>query len=254
MKTLIIRADDVGYSEAVNYGIEKSVKEGLIKSVGIMPNMPYAQHGYNLLKDTGVCFGQHTNVCLGKPCADPALIPSLLDENGDLKSSRMYREAFKNGEEVAKVEELVIEVEAQYKRFLEIVGHDPGYFEAHAVASKNLTKALEIVAEKYNLKLQKMTMFDQVGNFNGKKIGQCRMDSMKEEYDPFETLKLAVEEMSDEYPSVFVCHPGYLDDYLLNHSSLTINRTKEVKMLCDPEVKQWLEDHDVKVISYDDVK
>ena len=31
---LIIRADDIGYSEAVNYGIEKSVKDGLIRSAG----------------------------------------------------------------------------------------------------------------------------------------------------------------------------------------------------------------------------
>jgi predicted glycoside hydrolase/deacetylase ChbG (UPF0249 family) len=46
---LIIRADDIGYSEAVNYGIEKSVKDGLIRSAGLMPNMPYAAHGLKLL-------------------------------------------------------------------------------------------------------------------------------------------------------------------------------------------------------------
>lgn len=45
MIDLIIRADDVGYSEAVNYGIEKTVKQGLIGSVGLMPNMPAAAHG-----------------------------------------------------------------------------------------------------------------------------------------------------------------------------------------------------------------
>ena len=28
MKKILLRADDLGYSEAVNYGIEKSVKEG----------------------------------------------------------------------------------------------------------------------------------------------------------------------------------------------------------------------------------
>ena len=30
MKKILLRADDLGYSEAVNYGIEKSVKEGLL--------------------------------------------------------------------------------------------------------------------------------------------------------------------------------------------------------------------------------
>ena len=93
MKQLLLRADDLGYSEGVNCGIAKSVRDGLIGSVGVMPSMPAAAHGLALLEGTGVCIGQHTNICIGRPCADPASIPSLLDENGMLKSSRAYREA-----------------------------------------------------------------------------------------------------------------------------------------------------------------
>ncbi len=253
MKTLIIRADDLGISEAVNLGIYKSIKDGLIRSVGLMPNMPEAKNGYELIKEFPVSVGQHTNVCLGKPCADPTLIPNMLDENGDLKSSKVYREAFKNGVEVAPVEELVIEVEAQYKRFIEIVGHKPSYFEAHAVASKNLAEALKIVAERYDLYFFDITIFDKQGEFKGKPIAMCRMDSMQENYDPYATLKLAVEEAQENMPNVFVCHPGYLDDYILNHSSLTINRTKEVTMLCDENTKQWLQQKQVQLINYDEV-
>ena len=91
---LIVRADDLGYSEAVNYGIEKSIKDGIVHSVGLMPNMPAAAHGLRLLEGTGVCIGQHTNLCLGKPCADPSLIPGLLDENGNLKRSRRRNRPF----------------------------------------------------------------------------------------------------------------------------------------------------------------
>ncbi|MBR3265159.1 MAG: ChbG/HpnK family deacetylase, partial [Erysipelotrichaceae bacterium] len=32
MKKILIRADDLGYSEGVNYGILKSVKDGLVRS------------------------------------------------------------------------------------------------------------------------------------------------------------------------------------------------------------------------------
>lgn len=35
MKYLLIRADDVGYSYAVDLGIERSVREGLVRSVGL---------------------------------------------------------------------------------------------------------------------------------------------------------------------------------------------------------------------------
>ena len=50
-KKVLFRADDLGYSEAVNYGIEKAVKEGLIRSVGVMVNMPTTAHGVELLKN-----------------------------------------------------------------------------------------------------------------------------------------------------------------------------------------------------------
>ena len=53
MKQLLIRADDLGFSEATNYGIFKTVKDGIIRSVGLMPNMPSAQMGYDLIDVLG---------------------------------------------------------------------------------------------------------------------------------------------------------------------------------------------------------
>ena len=255
MIKLIIRADDIGYSEAVNYGIEKSVKEGLIGSAGLMPNMPFAEHGLKLLEGTNIAIGQHTNMCLERPCSDPKNIPSLVDENGCLKSSRTYREAFKNKEDFVVVEEAVIEIEAQYKRFKELVGKEPAYFEAHAVLSINLFKSLEIVAEKYNLPYQGISFDGTPTTFNKKPIMMLPMGSMEKEYDPFETLQKDILEYArEDMPNVFVCHPGYIDDYLLRNSSLTINRAKETAMLCDPKVKEWLLEHEVELVTYDDVR
>ena len=36
MKQLLIRADDLGYSDGVNYGIAKAVNKGVVKSVGVI--------------------------------------------------------------------------------------------------------------------------------------------------------------------------------------------------------------------------
>ncbi|MCR5794528.1 MAG: ChbG/HpnK family deacetylase [Solobacterium sp.] len=254
MKQLIIRADDIGYSEAVNYGILKSVKDGLVRSAGVMPNMVYAGHGADLLKGYDVCLGQHTNVCLGRPCADPEQIPSLLQENGEFRSSRQYREAFKNHEDFVNVEEAVIEIEAQYKRFKELTGREPAYFEAHAVMSMNLFKALEIVADKYDLPYQEMRFDGKPASFRKKPILVLPMGSMSPDYDPFMCLKDGIlDHAREDMPNVGVYHPGYIDEYLLNNSSLTVNRTKEVTMLCDPAVKEWLLCHDVELVTYADV-
>lgn len=85
---IMVRADDLGYSRGVNYGIYDTVKNGVIKNIGFMVNMPDSVEGYELVKDLDVCLGQHTNVCIGTPISDPKLIPSLVDENGQFKSSR----------------------------------------------------------------------------------------------------------------------------------------------------------------------
>jgi len=155
MKQLLIRADDIGYSYAVNLGIARSINEGLVRSAGLMPNMPEAERGWSLVADAGIAVGQHTNVCLGKPCADPALIPSMLNENDEFHSSRTFRDHFKRGEELIDFDEACIEIRAQHDRFVEIVGREPDYFEAHAVMSKNLNRAISAVAQELGLKEQK---------------------------------------------------------------------------------------------------
>ena len=256
MKQLLIRADDIGYSYAVNLGIARAVNEGLVRSAGLMPNMPEAQRGWDWVKGSGIAIGQHTNLCLGTPAADPALIPSLLDEDGQLKSSRAYRAAYMEGREIAEYDELVIEVEAQLARFREIVGKDPDYFEAHAVMSKNLNQAIHDVAEKYGLK-------EQIASFDPTAIVRCGSTDVHmaledmlppEQYDPEAFIKRTVENMADGETYVLVFHPGYLDAFILGNSSLTVNRTKEVDALIDPELRAWLEAQDnLQLVTYRDL-
>ena len=80
---LLIRADDLGFSEAVNLGIAKTVHEGIIRNVGLMTNMPYSRHGYDLIKDAEVCLGQHTNISTGKPILDPEMESWLKEQHMD---------------------------------------------------------------------------------------------------------------------------------------------------------------------------
>ena len=251
MKQLLIRADDIGYSYAVDLGIARSVREGLVRSVGLMPNMPEAARGYSLVAEADIAVGQHTNVCLGKPCADPALIPSLLNDEGEFHSSREFRAKYKQGEELVDFDEAVIEIEAQHERFLEIVGREPDYFEAHAVMSDNLNRAISYVARRHGLK-------EQIASFDPTATVQCGatdvrmvMHSMEPGYEPKESIMETVRGMADGETVVFVCHPGYLDRYILEHSSLTTDRTKEVDALVDPELRQWLESQpNLKLIDY----
>lgn len=249
MKRILVRADDLGYCEAVNYGIAKAVKEGIIRSVGLMPNMEAAEHGVQLLKGTPVCFGQHTNICEEYPLTDPALIPSLVQANGKFKNKAAYRQA---KEDFVVLEEVILEIEAQLRRFVELVGEEPHYLEGHAVPSANFFKGLEIVAQRHGLHYLGMNPAGSVRFRNTELFSS--MDSMKPDYDPFQSLKeAALRDVGENGCVMMICHPGYVDEYVYETSYLTRQRAQEVAMCIAPETKQWLEENQVQVVTYDDL-
>lgn len=249
MKKLMIRADDLGYSEGVNYGIYKTVKEGIIKNIGFMVNMDYSVHGYNLIKNEEVCLGLHTNICAGRPVSNPSLIPSIVQDNGEFKTSREYRNS---KEDFVVLEEVIIEIEAQYEKFKKITGREPQYFECHAIDSKNFLKGLEIVAKKFNLKYCPISFDGTPVYVNEKKI-YFWMDSMKEGYNPEHSFKNMVENSHDDAYDIMILHPGYLDNYILNNSSLTVPRTLEVEFACGSEIKKYLNENNIKLITYNEL-
>ena len=93
MKKLLLRADDLGFSQAVNYGIVKTIRDGLIRNCGVMVNMEATEHAVRLLEGLDCCLGLHCNVSVGRPVLSPEELPSLVNEKGFFHSSREYRQA-----------------------------------------------------------------------------------------------------------------------------------------------------------------
>ena len=249
MAKLLVRADDLGYSEAFNYGLARAVKSGIVRCVGVMPNMEWAEHGVRLLDGTDVIFTVHANICQGKPLTDPRLIPSLVDENGNFKDKNLYREA---KEDFVVLDEVVMEVEAQYQRLVELTGKKPYMVEAHAVPSNNFTKALTIVGQRHGL----VTMGFVPGR--GPKIANTvlkfSMDSGNPDYNPFESLKKAASQpMEADEAVMMVLHPGFVDEYVLTTSYITTQRALEVAMAINPEVPKWCAENGVELITYKDL-
>lgn len=253
-KFLLIRADDLGYSEGVNHGIRKSVVDGLIRSVGLMPNMEAAVHGFELVADLDIALGQHTSVCIGYPVADAAQIPSLVGPDGQFKPSRAFREAYAAGEDFVDFDQAKIEVRAQLERFRIICGRDPDYFEGHAVASPTLMAAIEEVRQEEGLRPSCMSFDGSVTVLpSGREVRCCGVGSMNPDYDARGWLEQEVLAAPEGSTSVYICHPGYLDEYILNNSTLTRGRPQETAMLCDPETRAWLDARGVELIDYRDL-
>ena len=253
MKQLLIRADDLGYSYAINLGIARCVHEGVVRSVGLMPNMPEASRGWSLVAHAGIAVGQHTNLCLGVPCADPALIPSLLGPDGRFRPSREYHAAWAAGIEPVDYDEASIEIRAQHDRFVQIVGREPDYFEAHAVRSNNLYRAIHEIAGELGLKEQPLPLDVPTVRCGATEV-RLVMESMRADYVPARDIRRAIEDMAAGETVVLICHPGYLDEFALATSSLTRARAQEADLLVDPAFSAWLNTiDDLQLIDYRDL-
>lgn len=248
MAKILVRADDLGYCESVNYGIARAVKDGIVRSVGVMTNMEWAEHGVRLLDGTDVIFTVHANICQGRPITDPKLIPSIVDEKGEFKNKDLYRGA---KEDFVVLDEVVMEVEAQYLRLVELSGRKPYMVEAHAVPSANFNKAIAIVAQKHGVEFMKV---GPKGPMIGNTPMKFSMDSGNADYVPFESFKKAASQpMGEDEAALMVLHPGYVDDYVLDSSYITVQRAREVAFAINPEVPKWCEENGVQLLTYADL-
>lgn len=129
MKKLIITADDYGMCESVNRAIEDCINAGVVLSTNVMVNMPCCEDAA-LLKNQypGVSVGLHYNFTVGKPLSPKEQVPSLVDETGNFLSYSEIRKKCKNHS--YDLNEVKLEMSAQYRRFTEICG-EPDYWNTH---------------------------------------------------------------------------------------------------------------------------
>ncbi len=245
MKQIMIRADDLGYSQGINYGIERAVKHGIINNVGWMVNMDASMHGYELLKDCDISWGLHTNICAGKPITDPKYIPSLVEKDGSFHPSKVYRQA---DHDIVNLEEALIEIEAQLQRFIEWRGKAPDYFEAHAVKSKTFDQAIQMTAQKHGYLYQELSFDSHIPvQINGHTMYMTLKGSVPG-YDPVYEFKHMVENGHEDCINLLIYHPGYIDAYLMEHSSLVHCRPLETE--ASVVLKDYVQKNKVHLLSY----
>ncbi|MEG0367001.1 MAG: ChbG/HpnK family deacetylase, partial [Coprobacillus sp.] len=232
--------------EGVNYGILKTVKDGVISAVGIMPNMPEAKNGYELLKDYSVCLGQHTNICIGKPLSDPSLIPTLVQKNGEFYSSYEIRQ---RKEDTIIVEEAEKEIQAQLDRFREITGKSPDYFEGHAIFSKNFFTALQNVAVRNQLFYCDPMDEEWVLKY-GIECAEFYHLDQQSLYDIEDYIFNDKAKLKEKKCAVVVFHPGFIDQYLLDNSTYTLIRPMETEFLCSHKLKKYLKNNHIQVVDF----
>ena len=263
-KKLIVVADDFGFSEAYSLGALKAYKEGVVTVLSLMSNMEAAEFAVNLAKKEApdACLTLHANFVQGRPVSDD--VASMIDENGYFYRSSQWAPSKESildspisdkskGTVVVAYDDICKETRAQLNRFKELTGFYPVHFEGHSVGTPDILKAFRTIGDELGIhnmfqekEDDKMYYAHELAFGNMKYIEILHTGLTKESFmeDAFGILS-----SPHEY-NILHFHPGYLDAYVIDNSSLTIPRVRDLQTLTDPQVKQWLKDHDIELVDF----
>lgn len=265
---LLFQSDDYGITEGVTLGILKGIEKGLVRNTGLFVNTESSKFAASKIKDyLEVDFGLDINLVAGKPISNPEDVKSLVDENGDfIKSTDRYKNnkiksKSKTGvivefeEDPYKYEEVLLEMENQLKKYIELVGKKPAYIHPHSLVTPTTLKAFREIAKKNNLKfsmdlLKKNEFYSVSSDWNIKPIFKTE-DQKNTNVE--KNILDEVDEILKHEKSVLICHCGYVDAKLLELSSYNLIRVRDLEMATSKTLIKILEDNDVELIRYRDL-
>ncbi|MGL5694055.1 MAG: chitin disaccharide deacetylase [Peptostreptococcaceae bacterium] len=243
MTKLIVNADDFGYCKAVNYGIIDAHKNGIITSTTMMANMPAVEHGVKLLKytDTLSC-GVHLTMSCYKPLLGNH--KTIVDENGNF-----YKRITDEVLGKMDLEEIYNEFCAQIEK-IKSLGIDICHIDSHhhVHTLKGLQPVIEKILKEYNLPIRGGFEYNLEYNNVVPLIDSFYNENVSEDYfiNNLECIQ--------KYDFVdLMCHPAYLDDFILNSTSYAIARTKEFKILTSKNINKFLESNNIELSNYKDI-
>lgn len=253
---LVIQSDDYGITEAVSLGILKGIRDGLVTSTGLFANMPFAGEAARMIREfPQVCLGEDINLVSGRPCADPGTIPSLVRPDGSFKTSGMHRQedARDGGQGHVLYEDCLKEIKAQVQRFMELTGRKPEYLHGHSYTSLEIRRAMEEVADQYNIRV--VHRLAEQGKLTKLKSGWNKKPFSLEDQlkaDPLSYIR-GMEELPAEGTGLLITHCGYVDAGLFDVSTYTLIRTRDLAAVTSSELKEWVREHGIELISYRDL-
>ncbi|WP_125706006.1 ChbG/HpnK family deacetylase [Lacticaseibacillus daqingensis] len=239
---LIINGDDFGYDRGINLGIIDAFRMGVLTSTTLMVTMPGTEDAVKLKEqypDLGV--GLHLNLSLGRPMTTGK---TLVSASGDMIKPRQLP-----ADHHYDLNELREEVHAQYQRYLDLVGEKPDHIDSHLFSTDEVPEikqaAIEL-AEEVDLPLR----HHRIGKYSPVTFISHHTYDLAPDldyiYDRFEDIT------QSEYVEIMT-HPGYVDQYLLDHSSYNTQRAGELDFLTGQTFGDFLRDQNVDLITYGQV-
>lgn len=243
IKRLIVNADDFGMTEGNSIGILHAHADGILTSTTCMMNMPFATFALEQAKQfPNLGVGIHFVLTVGRPLVAGA--KSYTDKDGNFTRPKEYPDGVPHGDP----EELYKEWKAQMELFIKVAGKKPTHIDSHHHVHL-LPWHQEVViklAKEYDLPIRQR---DQI--IDTYEYVRCA-DQM---YGDLITYDFMVSELdSEEEVLEYMCHPAYVDQRLYDMTSYCLPRMKELELLRSQEMKNFVKEHSISLITYSDLK
>ena len=262
-RKLIIRADDMGYTDVCNIGAFKTIEEGVVTSADVMLDSPGTVDALKRLrKMPWISIGWHDHFW-GAPVLDPAEVPSLYDagRNG-------FRRDIVTTSDIS-FEEALKECRAEILRCREIAGRVPDTGGLGGMKDSPISKAMKQVCDEFGIPHDFIPVPECFRYLAGDKETDSRWKDFKL-FSPFEAFadlqSDSIEDLMKYDPVSFytedkghmlevpedTCimncwHPGYIDYHVLklgdhgpNAHKFLLARAEDVHALCSKEVREWI--------------
>ncbi|MBU9726200.1 ChbG/HpnK family deacetylase [Diplocloster modestus] len=280
---LVIRADDIGYSNVCNIGSFEAIDHGVVTSADIMLDTPGTVDALERLRNyPWLSIGWHTHFW-GTPVLGGENVPTLFDP---------ARDGFRTDLDASDIsfDEALAECRAQMELCVKILGRAPDVGGSMVSTDTPFGRALAQVHEEYLIVTDYMgtdlgtsqKIYSASDKWVDRKIfvrglleycaplraepltpaGWTDSITALDRYDP---IRFYIEdeshllEVPEDSITVHAWHPGYVDYYVYRRGDHTPAaycfkdiRTVDVHALCSPEVKEWLKCNRVELINMRD--
>ena len=255
---LIVQSDDYGITPAVAQGIIYGIKNGVVRNTGLFANMPWSEECVAWIKPylDDIALGIDLNASTGSSLLGYEKVPSLCHEDGSFYTSRENRalDTDANNHDHVVYEEVYAEFEAQIQKFIELVGKKPDYIHGHAYGTATTFKASMDLAKKYDCLYS--TQLAKIPGMKCAGMGWYQYGGGPEaqlEEDLTSYITNDVDGLLQHEYGYLITHCGWADSPLFDLSSFNTCRVKDLEALTSNEVKQWIKDNNIELITYKDL-
>lgn len=229
MKYLIVAADDFGYSPGVCEGIIKAHTDGIVTSASVLVDSVAADKAKELVNYLNLSVGLHINIW---------------DRNlgGGPDEWKM--------DKVQKIQTIQEMFDRQLAKFKEITGHDPDHIDGHFHIQLHpfVRPIIESYSKKHNIPIRAID-----SNF---------IDSFfaRNENNEPDATRITVDSLIKILSGLgsgineILTHAGNVDPQIIKISRYSVERGKELETLTDPRVRKFIENNDIKLINWREIK